>query len=117
MAATFSPQRLRALREHRRLSREGLARLIGRSAASIEKYERAEITPSAESLGVLASALEVGVSDLFDEDPGDPRDRYIRAVCDLLPPLSDLEIEAFAAVVRARRTTTASNKRTLATPA
>ena len=116
-APSFSPQRLRALREHRHPSREDLAARIGKAAGSIQKFERGENGPSATTLGLLASALGVNVDDLFD-DPGDPRDRYIRAVCDLLPPLSDLEIDAFAAVVRARRSSpTALSRRELAAPA
>ena len=99
----FSPPRLRALREHRRLSREALALRIGKAGVSIEKFERGDNYPSAPTLGLLADALGVTVSDLFDEGVGDPRDRYVQAVCDLLPPLSDEEIERFAGVIRARR--------------
>lgn len=104
-APTFSPQRLRALREHRHLSREVLAVRSQKTAGAVEKFERGDTCPSAETLGLLASALDASVADLFDVDPGDPRQRYIAAVCDLLPPMTDDEVEKFAAVIRARRAT------------
>ena len=117
-APSFSPQRLRALREHQHLSREALAARIGKSAAGLEKIERGDCGPSATTLGLLAAALEASVNDFYDVDLGDKRQRYVSAVCDLLPPLTDDEIAAFAAVVRARRTTpTALSARAFATPA
>ena len=102
----FSPGRLRALREHTHLSREQFARRIGRSAITVEKYERGEIVPSLEVLGAMAGVLEASVDSLFTEgDPGDARADYIMAVCELLPAMSDDEIAKFGAVIRARRAT------------
>ena len=98
------------LRERRRLSREQLGARIGKTAGAIEQYERASNYPSTPTLGALAHALDVSVAELFDDgDPNDPRARYIRAVTDLMPPMSDEEIAAFAAVIRARRTVSAGD--------
>lgn len=102
----FSPGRLRALREHAHLSREQFARRIDRSGVAVEKYERAEMLPSAGVLGAMAGVLDVEVGELFTTgDPVDARAEYVAAVVELLPPLSDDEIEAFAAIIRSRRST------------
>jgi len=103
---TFSPPRLRALREHRRLSREQLGVRIDRTPGAVEQYEQGLNYPSTPTLGALAHALDVSVDELFDDgDPGDPRARYIRAVTDLMPAMTDQEIDQFGAIVRARRAT------------
>jgi hypothetical protein len=44
-APTFSPQRARALREHRHLSREVLAARIGKTPGAVEKFERGGVAP------------------------------------------------------------------------
>ena len=99
---TFSPGRARALRESRHLNPAALAARIGTSTEAVEQHERGGVRPDDDA---LARALGVTVSDLFDVDPGDPRQRYIQAVCDLLPPMTEGEVAEFGAVVRARRTT------------
>ena len=104
-APRFSPGRLRALRESRHLSRPAFAARIGKTLAAAEKFERGEITPSLETLTVMAGVLGYSVGELFtDGDPLDDRQEYIQAVCELLPAMTDGEVEQFAAAIRARRT-------------
>ena len=111
MPSTFSPPALRAIRESVGLSRPQVAAVIGKTACAVEQFERGVTRPSAETLGLLADAYGRSVGDFYDEDPGDPRDRYIAAVCRLLPPMTDAEIETFAAVVRARRSVSGGRPR------
>jgi transcriptional regulator with XRE-family HTH domain len=66
--AIFRPERVRALRERRGLSREQFAVLIGRSFGTVTKLERGEIRPSLTTLGELARVLRCSVADLFEED-------------------------------------------------
>ena len=105
MSVTFSPPALRAIRESLGWSRPQAAPLIGKTVAALEQFERGVTRPSAETLGLLADAYGCSVGDFFDEDPGNKRDRYVNAVCRLLPPMTDEELDSFAAVVRARRAT------------
>ena len=119
MSVTLSPAAMRAIRESVGLSRPQVATAIGKTTPALEQFERGITRPNADTLGLLADAYGCSVGDFYDEDPGNPRDRYITAVCRLLPPMSDAEIEAFAAVVRARRTTgrSASEAARAASPA
>jgi transcriptional regulator with XRE-family HTH domain len=103
MPVTLSPAALRAIRESAGLSRPAAGAAIGKTFGAIEQFEKGASRPSAETLGLLADTYGCSVGDFYDEDPGDPRQRYIAAVCRLLPPMTDQEIDGFAAVVRARR--------------
>ena len=55
------PQRLKALREKRRLSRRTLAELCGLSKNMISLYERGEKVPSVEALICLADFFNVSL--------------------------------------------------------
>ncbi len=59
-------QRIRSLREKRRLSLRALARLCGLSTNAISLIERGENSPTVSSLHVLATALGVSITDFFD---------------------------------------------------
>jgi ribosome-binding protein aMBF1 (putative translation factor) len=67
----FNPSRLRAARERAGLSREALARRIGRSAASIHAYELGNACPHTPVVGILAAALEVTPAAFFSREPAD----------------------------------------------
>jgi transcriptional regulator with XRE-family HTH domain len=53
----FSPEAIRARREKCGLSREGLAILVSRSAATVRSWEQGERTPSATARPALLAAL------------------------------------------------------------
>lgn len=55
------PQRLKALREKRNLSRRTLAELCGLSKNMISMYERGEKIPSVEALICLADFFDVSL--------------------------------------------------------
>lgn len=59
---------IRSLREKQSLSLRDLAELSGLSANAISKIERGENSPTVGSLHQLASALEVQITDLFQQD-------------------------------------------------
>lgn len=59
------PEKLRALREQRRLSRRTLAELCGLSKNMISLYERGEKAPSVDALISLADYFEVSTDDLL----------------------------------------------------
>lgn len=89
----YSPSRLRAAREARQLSREDVARRIGRTAGTIYKYESGLIVPTVYVLGDLAEVYAVDVGELYD--PADPDDAVtafaaeIRAIAAKYPALDD----------------------------
>lgn len=59
------PQRLRELRERRRVSRRVLSELCGLSKNMIARYERGEKAPTGESLERLADFFGVTMDDLW----------------------------------------------------
>lgn len=63
----FSGRRLGARRREAGLSREQLARQVGRSVFSVVDYERDRADPSIGVLAALADALDVPMEALFDE--------------------------------------------------
>ena len=60
-------QRIRTLRGRRGLSLRALARRSGLSVNAISRIERGEASPTVSSLHVLATALDVPITDLFAE--------------------------------------------------
>jgi ribosome-binding protein aMBF1 (putative translation factor) len=67
----FSPEILRSLREAADppISREELARRVGRGYFSIYRYEHGDIVPDLEVTTRLAAALGVTVDDLLEDMP------------------------------------------------
>jgi transcriptional regulator with XRE-family HTH domain len=62
--------RIRALRREQGLSMQALAERCGLSANAISLIERGESSPTVSSLHRLATALEVPIVDLFNEETG-----------------------------------------------
>src|SRR5215218_1358079 len=62
----FSPARLKALRQAADLTRTQLAYRVGRSEQTVWEWERGNITPKIEMLGVMCSVLNCTISDLFE---------------------------------------------------
>jgi len=58
------PERLRKLRERRRISRRVLSELCGLSKNMIARYERGEHKPNIEDAAVLAEFFGVTLDDL-----------------------------------------------------
>jgi transcriptional regulator with XRE-family HTH domain len=86
----FSPQRLRQLREAAGLSRDDVARQVGKTTSTVVKYEQATITPSVGVLGALARVYGVPVGELFDaDDPDDPVIDFARQVRELVDTWPD----------------------------
>lgn len=67
MARTFSGRRLCERRTANRLRHEHVAVVIGRSAATVHRYESGGIEPPANVLAALAAALDCRIDDLFEE--------------------------------------------------
>lgn len=65
MHLTFSPGRLRVLREKAGWTRAFLAHRTQLATSTIQSYEQGKATPSAGALGRLAMALSCTVDDLF----------------------------------------------------
>lgn len=61
---TGFPERLRKLRERRRISRRVLSELCGLSKNMIARYERAERQPGIEEAAVLAEFFDVSLDYL-----------------------------------------------------
>ena len=60
------PERLRELRESKKLSQRDLSKISGIHYLSIGKYERGQIEPAANSLRKLAEALEATTDYLLE---------------------------------------------------
>lgn len=97
--ATFSPPRLRALRNVAGCTRPDLAARTDLSPLTITGYEQGKSTPSAAALGKLADALGCRVDDFYDGGR-DERGEYWAAACAALPPLSDETCRAVGLIFR-----------------
>lgn len=70
--------RLKLARQSRGLTLEALSERSGVSRAVISKIERAEVSPTAATLGRLAGGLDVSLASLFNDDRqrGNPLSRF-----------------------------------------
>jgi transcriptional regulator with XRE-family HTH domain len=68
MAYSYKLDRLREIREQKRLSLIDLALMFGVQRGSIEKYERGEARASKSTRYKLATALGVGTPELMEGD-------------------------------------------------
>ncbi|MFF3912676.1 helix-turn-helix domain-containing protein [Streptomyces sp. NPDC001852] len=68
MARHFSGQLLRESRKAAGVSIEQLAISIGRSAYSVQEYQRGRVTPPIDVLAAMAEALGRPIEDLLIED-------------------------------------------------
>jgi transcriptional regulator with XRE-family HTH domain len=71
MARSFSGQRLRETRKAAGTSIEQLAITIGRSAYSIQEYQRGRVTPPVHVIAAIADTLGCTVDDLLTEEVAD----------------------------------------------
>lgn len=99
-APTFSPTRLRAIRAVRELTRRDLGAAADIPPTTIITYEQGRCAPSAAALGRLAAALDVPVHALYATPGVDPADDYWDAVRRALPPLTEVEANDLAVVLR-----------------
>lgn len=60
--------RIRSIRQQQRLSLRALAEKSGLSINAISQIERGEVSPTVSSLGRLADAFEVHITDLFEKE-------------------------------------------------
>lgn len=65
----FCGVRLRERREALSITRAQLAATVGVNVSTIQRAELGDFDPRAETIGRLAVALGLSVSDLFDEAP------------------------------------------------
>ena len=65
--STFS-NNLKFLREEKKLSQNKLAELAGVNQTTIARWENEEISPSLDNIYDLASALQVNITTLTDEN-------------------------------------------------
>ena len=63
-------KQLRTLRVEKKMSQEELSFRAGISAAHLGQIERAEKKPTLETIGKLAEALEISLSELFTFEAG-----------------------------------------------
>lgn len=96
---TFSPPRLRAVRNVAGLTRPQLAERADLSPLTITGYEHGKSIPSAAALGKLADTLGCRVDDFYDGGR-DAQGEYWAAACAALPPLSDETCRAVGLIFR-----------------
>ncbi len=61
-------QRLRQLREKKRISRKVLSELCGLNSDAVRRYERGETEPTLPSLIAIAEYFEVSIDYLIGKD-------------------------------------------------
>ncbi len=102
----FIGERIRALRDERRLSQDALAKEIGVSTNTISRWETATYKPSIEDLQKVADFFNVRLSSLLpaDEEQGEPA--HIQALLSVTGDLHEEDVQElieFAEWRRARR--------------
>ena len=60
--------KLRELRKSKGLSQENLAKVIGKNATTIGRFENGKLIPNAEQIFLICHELEINEQDLFDID-------------------------------------------------
>jgi len=65
---TYVGERIRSIREQRRLSLRALSERSGLSINAISQIERGEVSATISSLGRLADAFDVHITDLFEKE-------------------------------------------------
>ena len=71
-------ERIRLLREQRRLNRNELANAAGISPTYIYQLEKGEKSPTVEYLGYLCDALGISVADFFQQPTTPSADKLSR---------------------------------------
>lgn len=83
-------EKIKDLRTRRHLTQRGLAEKAGLSEISIRKYEAGERKPKKEQLQQLATALEVNINALLDDDMLKTEYRTVGDVMSLIFTLDDV---------------------------
>jgi transcriptional regulator with XRE-family HTH domain len=100
----YSPDRVAQARKNAHKTQAELGEAIGRTFYTVTKYERGVLVPSAHTLGAIATACGVSVSDLFDpDDPNDLVTKYadeLKAVVAGFPPLDEHQRSQVRALLR-----------------
>ena len=78
-------QRIKQMRENKGYSQVALARKVGVDRALFNKYERAGVQPSNETLVLLATNLETSVDFLlgYSDDPTPPNREVLSSFSDI----------------------------------
>ena len=95
-------QRIAQLREEKKLSQSGLARLVGTSQSAISQIESGERNPSFATIRDLAAALEVTPAHLVGapvESLAEHELAHFRLLRSL-PPEAQKELQQFAAYLK-----------------
>ena len=79
--------RVRTLREARGLTQDQLAEMIGVDTQTVQRMERAKISPALSRVLAVASALDVAIADLFSEE-GAPIEQSVQLTPDELALLT-----------------------------
>ena len=64
----FMKLKIREVRKRRNLTQIELAKLTGISKSSISRYEREDLWPEMLEMELIALAMDVKITDLFDSE-------------------------------------------------
>ena len=64
----FMKLKIREVRKRRNLTQIELAKLTGISKSSISRYEREDLWPDMLEMELIALAMDVKITDLFDSE-------------------------------------------------
>jgi len=98
MSTSFA-NRLKIIREEKKISREELATKVGTSAPIIGRYEREERTPSIDTAKKIAEALQVSLDYLVGDSNTIIKDKKMMYRLELLQKISKAERDTILHVV------------------
>ena len=94
--------KIRQIRKEARVTQEALAAAIGTSQSNISEIEQGKHNPTLETLSKIATALNVAIPELFDEDTGrDEAELRFLAAYNSLPTDARLKIIELAEMMAA----------------
>ena len=96
--------RIRDVRKSKRMTQEDLGGIIGTSQSNISEIEKGKHNPTLETLSKIASALNVNVADLFEEQERDEALSRFLSAYERMPTEERLKIIELAELMARRQT-------------
>ncbi len=87
--------KIKEIRKNKKISQEKLAELVSMNIKSIIRLENAQGSPSVETLFRISEALEVKITDLFENQEFKNRTEIICDINDCINLMDDAELKKF----------------------
>lgn len=96
-------EKIRQFRKQKGLNQQELGEMLGVSAVSVSKWERAQTQPDIETLRMMADLFNTTIDELCDHEPAlvSPQENKLTMMARAFRQLTDEEQDKYLAVGRA----------------